>query len=242
MSQWWDALIDCADEIGEAVREDRGRGYSGQRPTQYHLDLVADDIAQRILHGAGLRVVSEESGVSGDGDLTVVVDPVDGSTNCDRGIPFYSTSLAVMAGDELVAGLVRHHGTGWTYRAERGAGAERDGRALRTRATTSLDGSLVAVAGLPAHPLAWSQFRALGAASLEICLVAEGALDAYMMAAQASVSPWDYLAGMLILSEAGGAMGDERGEELLTEAPVPRRPIAAATAELLAALLAEAPL
>ena len=86
----------CAYEIGEAVKSHRRRGYSGQRATQYHLDVVADEVALRVLGGAGFQIVSEESGRSGAGPLTVVVDPIDGSTNCDRGVPFYSTSLAVL--------------------------------------------------------------------------------------------------------------------------------------------------
>ncbi len=88
----------CALEIGEAVQAHRGRGFSGVRATQYHLDVVADEVALRVLRGAGYRVVSEESGATGDGEVTVVVDPIDGSTNCDRGVPFFATSLAAMRG------------------------------------------------------------------------------------------------------------------------------------------------
>jgi fructose-1,6-bisphosphatase/inositol monophosphatase family enzyme len=89
-------LRECAHEIGEVVQAHRGRGLSGDRATQYHLDVAADEVARRVLGGAGYRVVSEESGVTGTGEFTVVVDPIDGSTNCDRGVPFYSTSLAVL--------------------------------------------------------------------------------------------------------------------------------------------------
>ena len=93
-------LRECAHEIGEAVKTHRGRGFSGDRATQYHLDVAADDVALRVLGGAGFRIMSEESGVTGDGEYTVVIDPIDGSTNCDRGIPFYSTSLAVLRESE----------------------------------------------------------------------------------------------------------------------------------------------
>src|ERR1700685_2750233 len=110
-----DALHECANEIGEAVKTHRGRGLSGGRATQYHLDVVADDVARRVLGGAGFRVMSEESGVTGDGEYTVFVDPIDGSTNCDRGIPFYSTSLAVLRDHELVGALVRNQATGTVY-------------------------------------------------------------------------------------------------------------------------------
>ena len=65
----------CALEIGEVVTSHRGRGYSGLRESQYHLDVAADEVALRVLGGAGFRVVSEESGMSGAGEYTVVVDP-----------------------------------------------------------------------------------------------------------------------------------------------------------------------
>ena len=63
-----DPLRQCALEIRDAVIGHRGRGYSGARATQYHLDVAADEVALRVLVGAGFRVVSEESGVTGAGE------------------------------------------------------------------------------------------------------------------------------------------------------------------------------
>jgi myo-inositol-1(or 4)-monophosphatase len=230
-------LRECAHEIGEVVKPERGRGLSGKRESQYYLDVAADEVALRILGAAGYRVVSEESGVTGSGDLTVVVDPIDGSTNCDRGIPFYATSLAVMKGDELVAGLVMNQATGTVFEAQKGAGATRDGEVIRVSAQMDLSKAVVAFSGLPSRHLGWAQCRALGAASLEICLVADGSLDVYGVAQQSTLNPWDYLAGMLIAREAGAVMRDYRDEELETSAAVVRRPVFASTNELLATVL-----
>ncbi len=230
-------LRECALEIGEAIRGHRGRGFSGDRPTQYHLDVVADEVALRILLGAGFRVVSEESGVSGGGEFTVVVDPIDGSTNCDRGVPFYATSLAVLRGEELVAGLVRNHATGDIFEAEKGAGSTRDGQSIRASGLRDLSKALVGFSGQPDRNIGWYQSRSLGAASLEICLVADGSLDAYAVAQQSTLNPWDYLGGLLIAREAGAVDADYRHEELVTTADVVRRPVFAATAELLGTLL-----
>ena len=207
------------------------------RDTQYHLDLAADEVALRVLTGAGFRVVSEESGVTGEGDLTVVVDPIDGSTNCDHGVPFYSTSLAVMRGNEIIAGLVMNQATGVTYVAEKGAGATRDDVAIATSNQKVVAKSIMAFSGLPQRHLGWAQFRALGAASLEICLVADGSLDTYGVAQYSTLNPWDYLAGLLILREAGGVAADCHGEILDTTEPVLRRPIFCATEELQSFLL-----
>lgn len=232
-----DPLRQCALEIRDAVSNQRGRGFSGQRPTQYHLDLAADEVALRVLMGAGFRVVSEESGVSGHGDYTVIVDPIDGSTNCDHGIPFYATSLAVMRGDEILAGLVMNQATGTSFEAEKGAGATRDGLGIAPTGQTEVGSAIMAFSGLPARHLGWAQYRALGAASLEICLVADGSLDVYGVAQRSSLNPWDYLAGLLILREAGGVAADYHGETLDTSGPVVRRPVFCGSPELLRFML-----
>jgi myo-inositol-1(or 4)-monophosphatase len=235
-------LRSCAREIGEVVGEHRGRGLSGLRPTQYHLDLATDDVALRVLTGAGYRVVSEESGVSGTGDITVVVDPIDGSTNCDRGVPFFATSLAALRGDELIAGLVVNLATGTLFEAQVGAGAWRDGERIHSRDTQEISHAIVSFSGTPSRHLGWAQVRAMGAASLEICLVADGSLDAYAVAQRSTLHPWDYLAGLLILHEAGGAAGDYRSDALVVADDVGRRPVFAASRPLLNALLEQGPL
>lgn len=221
------------------MKSQRGRGLSGARESQYFLDVAADEVAVRVLGGAGLRVVSEESGVTGNGNVTVVVDPIDGSTNCDRGIPFYATSLAVMRGSELVMGLVKDHSTGDVFEAQKGAGATCNDHEIHSSSQTDLSKAIAAFSGLPSRHLGWAQYRALGAASLEICLVANGSLDIYAVAQQSTLNPWDYLAGMLIALEAGAVVQDYRDEELETSAAVVRRPVFASTKELLSTMLNE---
>ncbi len=216
-------------------------GYSGLRPTQYHLDVVADEIALRVLHGAGFRVVSEESGVTGEGDFTVVLDPIDGSTNCDHGVPFYATSLAVLRETELVAALVINQATGITDEAERGSGATRDGVTISSSGRREISQSISSFSGLPSRHLGWAQYRSLGAASLEICLVADGSLDGFSVAAHSRLHPWDYLGGLLVAQESGAAAGEFDGEGLVTVESVPRRPCFAATAELLSQIMKAAP-
>jgi myo-inositol-1(or 4)-monophosphatase len=231
------ALRACAQEIGEAVKAHRGRGLSGDRATQYHLDVAADDVARRVLGGAGYRVMSEESGVTGDGEFTVVVDPIDGSTNCDRGVPFYSTSLAVLGDHELVAALVMNQATGTIFEAERGSGATRDGATIAPSGQTDIAHAIVGSSGYPSHHLGWSQNRSLGAASLEICLVADGSLDVYGVAQHTGLNVWDYLAGLLIAREAGAFDADYDGEELVTTEDVLRHPVFAGSRELLTFML-----
>lgn len=236
------ALRECADEIGSAVADHRGRGYSGLRPSQYHLDVVADEVAVRVLRAAGLRIVSEESGITGAGEWTVVVDPIDGSTNCDRGIPFYATSLALMRGDELVAGLVKNQATGTVYEAEKGRGAFRDGVAIHASAEREIAAAIISFSGRPERHLGWAQYRSLGAASLEICLVADGSLDAFGVAQQSALHPWDYLGALVVAREAGAVAGDLFGDDLETSAFVERHPLVAGTRELLEVMIDAGPL
>lgn len=237
-----DPLRSCALEIGAAINGHQGRGLSGQRATQYHLDLVADEVAVRVLGGAGFQVISEESGVTGSGPLSVVVDPIDGSTNCDRGVPFFSTSLAVLRGDELVAALVMNQATGTVYEAEKGNGARRDGLSISPSGQTEISKSIVGSSGYPTRNLGWSQNRSLGAASLEICLVADGALDVYGVAQRSGLNIWDYLGGLLIAREAGAAAADYHDEELETCQDVLRHPVFAATTQLLTFMLGAGPI
>ena len=232
-------LRQCALEIHEVVKGQQGRGLSGARATQYHLDLVADEVAVRVLGGAGFRVVSEESGVTGSGELTAVVDPIDGSTNCDRGIPFFATSIAVMRGDELIVGLVRNQATGTVFEAEKGSGAVRDGVAIQPSGLTEMPKAIAGFSGYPTRNLGWAQNRSMGAASLEICLVADGSLDVYGVAQHSGLNTWDYLAGLLIAREAGAVAADYLDEELETSADVIRHPVFAASRELLSLMIAQ---
>jgi len=177
--------------------------------------------------------MSEESGVTGDGAFTVVVDPIDGSTNCDRGIPFYSTSLAVIRDKELVAALVRNQATGTVFEAEKGSGAQRDGASISPSGQTEIAQAIVGSSGYPSHNVGWSQNRSLGAASLEICLVADGSLDVFGVAQQSGLNVWDYLAGLLIVREAGAFDADYRDDELVTTDDVIRHPVFAGSRKLL---------
>ena len=199
---------------------------------------MADEVALRVLHGAGFRVVSEESGVTGQGDYTVVLDPIDGSTNCDHGVPFFATSLAVLREGELVVALVANQATGALYEAELGGGAWCNGKRLSSSGQRQLSAAIVSFSGLPSRHLGWAQYRSLGAASLEICLVADGSLDAFSVAAHSRLHPWDYLGGLLIAQESGAAATEYDGEALVTSERVSRRPCFAATPDLLAQLIA----
>jgi fructose-1,6-bisphosphatase/inositol monophosphatase family enzyme len=230
-------LREAADAVRNALSTFEGQGLSGKRPTQYELDLVADESACSVLLEAGFAVFSEESGARGSGELVAVIDPVDGSTNADRGIPFYCVSICVLDEQGPLAGLVESLPTNSRYEAVRGQGATRDGQSISTSGATEEAGSVVGVNGVLTEPPPWAQSRTMGAAALEMCLVADGALDGYVQAGGAAIHPWDYLAAMLIVQEAGGTVLEADGSDLVLVEALPRRPVVGATKALAQRLL-----
>jgi fructose-1,6-bisphosphatase/inositol monophosphatase family enzyme len=210
-----------------------------ERAGQYQLDVVADAAVLPVLHAAGVRVLSEESGWSGpeDADVTVVVDPVDGSTNCARLVPYWAISLCALDGDGPWCALVQNGATGARFTAVRGEGAYRDHHPIVSSATTEIERAVIALSGWPPVPLAWRQFRALGSAALALCDVAAGHLDGYLDGPPDQHAPWDYLGALLVCQEAGALVADAEGRELVDADPSVRRQlVAAGTKELLAQL------
>jgi myo-inositol-1(or 4)-monophosphatase len=225
---------------------------SGAVGGQYRADIAVNDAVLEALSAFGCGVLSEESGTTGDvpanpsdlrNEIVIVVDPLDGSTNASRGIPWYATSLCAVDAHgprvSLVANLAPPH---TEYVAIRGKGAWRNGASFTTRShrpdgPRPLHEAVVGISGPPPANPGWWQFRALGAAALDLCLVAEGSLDAYMDCDTHGV--WDYLGALLICKEAGATIVDAFGRELSHLAHGERRtPVAAASSEL-AGLLAD---
>ena len=210
-------------------------------PGQYALDVVVDAAVLDVLARADVAVVSEESGRTGpaDADVTVVVDPVDGSTNCARGIPYWAISLCAVDSDGLLCALVANGATGECTTATRGAGAFLDGvRLTAARTERAVDG-LIVINGGPPRTRVWKQYRALGAAALILTDVAAGRVDGYLDMVPDGHSPWDYLGGLLACTESGAVVVDAADRPLAVADPLARRQIVAgATASVLADLRA----
>jgi myo-inositol-1(or 4)-monophosphatase len=180
-------------------------------------------------------VLGEEYGEEGGSDTAVrwLLDPIDGTVNYLYGIPWYAVSLAAERDGEMVAGVVCNAATGTEWTAAAGHGAWRGDRRLRGSGETRLGHALVAtgfgyqparrahqaavVAGLLPEV---RDIRRLGAAALDLCLAAEGAVDAFY---ERGLNPWDHAAGGLIATEAGltvaGLAGEPAGPEMLVAAP-----------------------
>jgi len=161
---------------------------------------------------------SEEAGyVDRDGDKTLVLDPVDGTHNAIRGVPAYAVSMAI--GRERLSdveeGLVRDLVTGASFHARKGRGTTLNGRPIRVRRFVPDDSLFSVYLGTNAAPDAARvaskarRVRNLGAASLDMCLVARGAADLYYMHTavhETKLRVVDIAASTLIVREAGGAV------------------------------------
>ncbi len=234
-----DALLAVLHDAASAVRVALDGlldwGSAGTRPGQYRSDLAADAAALAVIDRAGLGAMSEESGVhGGNRDVIVVLDPVDGSTNASRGLPWYATSLCAVDRDGARAAVVVDQASGLRFEATRGGGARLDGLPLSPSGCTEMGAAIVGLSGYPPRWFGWKQYRALGALALDLCAVAGGRLDAYVDCSPSAHGPWDYLGGMLICQEAGAVVVDAFGRDLVTVDHAARRtPVAAATAALL---------
>ena len=234
---------DVADAAADALDENDDWSLSGERDGQYVADLLVDDVVVDMLTAAGVQILSEESGAArvawpleGD-DLLVIVDPLDGSANAATGIPWYATALCAVDRDGLRVALVAEQsGSEMRFSAVRGRGALCDGMPIRTSSCTTLSDAIIGFNGTPSGHGGWRQARVLGAAALDLCLVARGAFDGYVDLFDHGV--WDYAASLLICRESGCAIGEADGRELIHINPDERcSPIVASTAGLLDALM-----
>jgi myo-inositol-1(or 4)-monophosphatase len=196
-------------------------------------DLAAEKAIIEVLvqYGVSFTLVSEESGIGEFGgnpeECYVTVDPVDGTTNLIRGLPFYCSSIAVSNKpllSDVYAAMVTDLFHGNTYTASRGKGAYRDGARIATSTLTSLD---EAVIGLDLNTYKVKELapqvseliqgtkhiRHFGANALELCFVAEGLTDAFVDI-RGKLRTTDVAAGFLILKEAGGTISTPEGERV----------------------------
>ncbi|GAA2863048.1 inositol monophosphatase [Actinoplanes cyaneus] len=198
---------------------------------------VERQVAEALLAGRpGDTVLGEEYGGAQDaapGAVRWILDPIDGTVNYLYGLPQYAVSLAAEVGGEVVAGVVRNAATGDEWTATRGGGAWRDGRRLACSTETSLGQALIGT-GFGYDPRRRAHqarvftqlitrvrdIRRFGAASLDLCLTAEGKLDAYY---EKGLNLWDHAAGGLIAAEAGmvvtGLNGAPAGPTMVLVAP-----------------------
>jgi myo-inositol-1(or 4)-monophosphatase len=238
--EWLKMLVECAENMKSVVapllgtieaRETFGRGAGGD--VKRRIDLAAEDALIQTLqeHDVSCTLISEEAGVKQIGDHTsecyVVADPVDGTANAARGLPFADISLAVsdkpmLSGIEfaIVADVMRNA----TYTASKGEGAYRNGTKLKPSETAKLEEAFVGVDfctsklqqivdQLTEVLEKTRHVRHFGANALEICYVADGKTDVFIDI-RGKLRITDIAAAYLILLEAGGVFTTPEGTTL----------------------------
>ena len=220
-SDWLTICRAARDDVARVLEElpfraDRepiqGDGEGGDETTA--IDAAAEAVILERFRGEDVRIVSEEIGLYGDGRWTVVVDPIDGSLNAKRGIPFFSISIAVADGDtmgDVFFGYVYDFGAREEWTATRGGGAFLNGTRITERPKDELE-----ILSFEATTTAYvsenaarfdgvaHRLRVMGSLAITLCHLAAGRVDGVVsLKAARSV---DIAAAQLLVREQGLAI------------------------------------
>jgi myo-inositol-1(or 4)-monophosphatase len=169
-------------------------------------------------------ILAEESGQTGKGPLTWVIDPLDGTHNYLRGIPHFSVSIALLDKGVPIHAVVFDPLRDELYTASKGDGAYLNDRRMRVGKRENLGGAMIAT-GFPFRQRAHldaqldmtrailgqaEDIRRSGSAALDLAYVAAGRYDGYF---EIGLKPWDMAAGVLLVHEAGGRYCDFAGRD-----------------------------
>jgi len=215
-------LLGNLDSLGEVGYKDEGHRNPCSRA-----DREAESIVLGILGRSfpDHSFLSEEAGrAGGPSDHTWVIDPLDGTVNFIHGVRYFAVSIALLHGQDIVLGVVYNPVADEMFTGTQGSGAYLNGERMRVSSTARLDESLLA-AGFPydrrspAFDRSARRFvrlaregqaaRRAGSTALALCNVACGRYDGFCVEQN---ELWDYAAGILLVSEAGGRVSDFDGQ------------------------------
>jgi myo-inositol-1(or 4)-monophosphatase len=203
-------------------------GSKGPNDFVSEVDQRAEDIIIQTLLEAypGHGILAEESGRTHgakDSDYVWIIDPLDGTTNFLHGFPVYAVSIALAFRGQVQQAVVYDPTRNDLFFASKGRGAFLNDRRLRVSKRTRLSDSLIGT-GFPFRKgdnfkryvkmfeevmQSCAGLRRPGAAALDLCYVAAGYYDGFF---ETGLQPWDAAAGSLIITEAGGLIGNFTGE------------------------------
>jgi myo-inositol-1(or 4)-monophosphatase len=224
----------AVQKAAKGLKRDFGEVANLQVTRKGPADFVskADKASEAVLHaelakarpGYGFKM--EESGVVEGTDKSHVwhIDPLDGTTNFLHGLPLFAISVGLVRDGEPVAGVVYNPITEEMFMAERGQGAFMNNQRLRVSGRVDPREALVSL-GIPHigrgdHPRFLAEvaqvmakaagLRRLGAAALDLAYVAAGRFDLFY---ERGLNSWDICAGIVLIREAGGYVGDLAGHD-----------------------------
>ncbi len=222
----------CADVVSRKIKKIQSTdfyrfgsnvGIGADGTVTKYVDKIAEDAAINFLNRSKLKIniLSEEIGfLDNKGKYTFVLDPIDGTRNAYRGIPFFSVSIAIGKSkmSDVEYGIVKNVPTGDTFIAEKGRGAFFNRKRIGVPEVPDNEPLSSLALGknydrLTIKLAKKDKVRSLGSASLEMCMVAIGALDFYVVGKE-YIRVVDIAASTLILREAGGIVTNIFGKEL----------------------------
>jgi myo-inositol-1(or 4)-monophosphatase len=197
-----------------------------------HSDYVSevDRAAEQIIIKTLLEaypdhaILAEESGTQGESDYVWIIDPLDGTTNFLHGFPQYAVSIGLQHKGQLTQAVVYDPTKNDLFTASRGRGAFLNDRRIRVSKRKEMADALIGT-GFPytrfEHVDAYlaifrdvmqqtAGLRRPGAASLDLAYTAAGRYDGFF---ETGLKPWDIAAGCLLITEAGGMVGDLQGKD-----------------------------
>ena len=229
-------VCDIAREAGSYIRKERA-GFSVEKVERKHAhDYVSyvDKGSEQLIVKALRELLPEagfitEEGSAGhtDEQFVWVVDPLDGTTNFIHGFAPYAVSIALCKGRQIVVGVVYEIVSDECFYAWQGGGAWVNGQSLHV-GKSEINDALLCLQ-LPYNSDSYKpvikhlidyfygnvgSIRMIGSAAIALCYVAAGRLDAY---AERYIGQWDYMAGALIVQEAGGRVTNYAGEDYFME-------------------------
>jgi myo-inositol-1(or 4)-monophosphatase len=238
---WQQILTQCADNVKTHIRPllqtvkepqpDLGVGAGGDAMKSVDLSAEEAIIETIVENDVSFTLISEESGIKQFGATPrgcyVTVDPIDGTTNLVRGLPFYCTSIAVSdkpVSSRVFAACVTDLFHGISYTAFEGKRAYQDGERIMSSSTKTLDEAVIGL-DLNTYKIktvapqlsdliqATKHIRHFGANALELCYVADGLTDAFVDI-RGKLRATDVAAGFFIVKQAGGIVTDPEGNSI----------------------------
>jgi len=167
--------------------------------------------------------ITEESGLIEGSEETIIIDPIDGTSNFIHGVPHLSIVIAKLVNNEITDGIIYNPILNEFFWSSKGKGAWCNNKRLRVSKRHELSNCLIGT-GIPFGNKTNKEYlnqiysiskvtagiRRLGAASIDLAYVASGKLDGFW---EQDLNLWDMSSGILILREAGGKVTEQNGNE-----------------------------
>lgn len=210
-------------ELIKEIKYKNSGSYKEYAQPVSNIDIVAEEriielISQKYSNHS---IVGEEIGnINKESDYTWIIDSLDGTMQYIRGLPYFSTSIALACQNEIIFGTVYNPLLNELFYAEKNIGAFLNGKRIKVSQTSELENALISSSAYGSYKIAGEEntflkllssiknIRIYGSPALDLCYVARGRFDARIFS---STEPCDHSAGCLIVEEAGGKVTDWEG-------------------------------